>query len=233
MTDIHPRHHAGTPVGGRFAAIERRTADFAALDMSGAHDGIQRDLELHDNGPYAPLNVHLVMPGESYGRTGAIVNNDNEPLIEFYDARYPHTDHGQFVSSYTMRSLSENPPLIGLRLDGGIPDWTATAPNVHAAVQLAKRAMAVRAPDPDGDLDRDAQADKVKALVADYKVENDEAQRKLSELQGLIDDPLASNGRPAIREARIASRDELKRVVAARKAAQLDELMNILGTKDS
>lgn len=47
---------------------------------------------------------------------------ENQPLVEFYDRRYPHTPDGQFVSRYYESTLLERMDL-GLNLDGGIPDW--------------------------------------------------------------------------------------------------------------
>jgi hypothetical protein len=74
-----------------------------------------------------PMNVRMVRVGENYGRDNCLVHEDSlklGPMVEFYDARYPHTEHGQFVSRYYAQTLFDyHKPDTGLMLDGGIPDW--------------------------------------------------------------------------------------------------------------
>ena len=53
------------------------------------------------------------------------------PIVEFYDARFPHTEFGQFVSSYYIETLLtdhfgpaiDSEECSGLTLDAGIPAW--------------------------------------------------------------------------------------------------------------
>lgn len=97
-----------------------------------------------DNYPYAPLAARLVMPGDSYGATGSLTHDSDDPLVEFYDARYPHTPYGQFVSRYYLSTLADrkNDPRsqnAGLDLDGGIGDWTATATTTNNATEWAQQ----------------------------------------------------------------------------------------------
>ena len=73
------------------------------------------------------FNVRLVNDGEKYGRDLCLTHNEQDPLIEFYDARYPHTPLGQFVSRYYARTILETTPERGLSLDGGIPEWSVTS----------------------------------------------------------------------------------------------------------
>lgn len=87
------------------------------------------DLALTDNDTFAPLNVRMVFPGDKYGRDDVLTHNGDEPLVEFYDARYPFTEHGQFVSRYYLSTLKEGPAR-GLNLDGGIPAWSVTPENM-------------------------------------------------------------------------------------------------------
>lgn len=54
-----------------------------------------------------------------------VVHQDN-PLVEFYDSRYPHTEFGQFVSCYYVSTILESDDR-GLCLDGGVPDWSISA----------------------------------------------------------------------------------------------------------
>lgn len=71
-----------------------------------------------------PFNIRLIKEGDKYGLNDCLTHDDSGTMIEFYDARYPHTEHGQFVSRYYLRTLSEHPVTCGLDLDGSIPAWT-------------------------------------------------------------------------------------------------------------
>lgn len=72
------------------------------------------------------FNVRYVRKGEQLGprnKSGKTIGPAAEPVVEFYDSRYPHTKRGQFVSSYYARTLNEAPWGEGLILDTGSPDW--------------------------------------------------------------------------------------------------------------
>lgn len=69
------------------------------------------------------FNVRLVHQGDKYGLNNCLTHEQKEPLVEFYDTRYPHTEFGQFVTRYNMSTLLERTAHVGLDLDGGIPDW--------------------------------------------------------------------------------------------------------------
>jgi len=72
------------------------------------------------------FNVRIVNNGQSYGRTGSLVHDRDDPLVEFYDSRYPHTEFGQFVSRYYASTLLDG-STGGLCLDGGNADsWTVS-----------------------------------------------------------------------------------------------------------
>lgn len=73
------------------------------------------------------FNVRLVQQGDKYGLNNCLTHEQKEPLVEFYDTRYPHTEFGQFVSRYNMSTLLERTANVGLNLDGGIPDWSIDA----------------------------------------------------------------------------------------------------------
>lgn len=76
------------------------------------------------------FNVRAVRRGEMYGRNNCIEHCENIPLVEFYDARFPHSDLGQFVTRYyqdTLLAVEGG----GLSLDGGIPAWTLTEANMR------------------------------------------------------------------------------------------------------
>jgi len=78
------------------------------------------------------FNLRVVLIGDSYGLNDCLIHDDSEyqlgNLVEFYDARYPHTQHGQFISRYYVNTLLERDQLYGLCLDGGIPDWAIDQP---------------------------------------------------------------------------------------------------------
>ena len=78
------------------------------------------------------FNVRVVNYGDKYGRDFCLTHDQQKPLVEFYDSRYPHTEFGQFVSRYYVETIlgedkwgrAEG----GLCLDGGNADsWTVSA----------------------------------------------------------------------------------------------------------
>lgn len=89
------------------------------------------------------FNVRLVRKGQTYGRDLCLTHDKDDPLVEFYDARYVFAgeagaEFGQFVSRYyltTLRKSREPRCQHGLCLEGGVPDWTVDAEamqTVHA-----------------------------------------------------------------------------------------------------
>lgn len=78
------------------------------------------------------FTVRIVRNGEKYGLDFCLTYDSqvNDPLVEFYDARYPHTEYGQFVSRYYASTLSER-DTGGLCLDGGVPEWSVTEADMH------------------------------------------------------------------------------------------------------
>ncbi len=79
--------------------------------------------------------VRFVFLGDTYGRDLCLTHKSVDPLVEFYDTRYPHTqdengeDLGQFVSRYYLTTLrasrySDNQ---GINLDGGVAEWAISA----------------------------------------------------------------------------------------------------------
>ena len=81
-------------------------------------------LNIESNG--IPFVVRLVCKGDNYGRDNGLTHTEDKPLVEFYDARYPHTQFGQFISRYYAETLTRHygPGSIDL---GGSPDWTIDA----------------------------------------------------------------------------------------------------------
>jgi hypothetical protein len=81
------------------------------------------------------FNVRIVRNGDRYGRNMCLEHAGLEPLVEFYDARYPHTAYGQFVSRYYMSTLLEADWRgKALSLDGGIPEWTVSADDMTKVI---------------------------------------------------------------------------------------------------
>lgn len=67
--------------------------------------------------------VKVIEPGEQYGWKNSLLNDGTEPLIEFYDARYSHSDLGQFVSRYELSTLLAHSDG-GLCLNSDSQSWT-------------------------------------------------------------------------------------------------------------
>lgn len=92
-----------------------------------------------------PWNVRLVRQGGRYGRQDCLTHRDDEPLVEFYDARQDATKfgpRGQFVSRYNATTILCFAAGRGLALDFGVPAWTVT-PEEMAQVQTWVRTQAV------------------------------------------------------------------------------------------
>jgi hypothetical protein len=86
------------------------------------------------------FNVRLVRRGERYGRNLCLVHDKDDPLVEFYDARYPHTEIGQFITRYYRSTLMKPPHDRGLCLDGGVPDWRINATAFEAVLHSLEEA---------------------------------------------------------------------------------------------
>ena len=75
----------------------------------------------HDTRSHIVWAVRIVEQGDKYGFNDGLVYDGYEPLVEFFDTRYEHTDLGQFVSRYYLYTLIGGDG--GLNLDGGVEDW--------------------------------------------------------------------------------------------------------------
>jgi hypothetical protein len=88
-----------------------------------------------------PFSVRMVFRGQHYGTHMQLSHDEDEPLVEFYDASsVPNHGLGQFVSRYHLNTLIENhhPQSHGLDLDGGVPDWKITAENMKEVLEWAE-----------------------------------------------------------------------------------------------
>jgi len=77
------------------------------------------------------FNVRIVRAGDRYGRDFCLTHDkEDQPLVEFYDNRHPHTEFGQFVSRYYVSTILGTDRYGrgegGLMLDGGVPSWTVS-----------------------------------------------------------------------------------------------------------
>lgn len=85
-----------------------------------------------------PFNVRVIQTGDAYGRNNELVYEGDDPMVEFFDARYNFDktpdgeDLGQFVSRYYLSTLegkdefSTISPIhdgTGIDLQGGVDDW--------------------------------------------------------------------------------------------------------------
>lgn len=94
-----------------------------------------------------PFLAVRIEPGEPYGNIVRRFPDDSqaaysrrliakEPMIEFYDRRYPHTELGQFVTRYYVETLAhpdaaEFYESVGLVLDGGALSWQVSPANLR------------------------------------------------------------------------------------------------------
>lgn len=76
-----------------------------------------------------PFRAVRLAAGEHGNYPAAVAT---EPVVEFYDRRYPHTEDGQFTGArYYVATImgrdAYGSGAGGLSLDGGSPDWTVDA----------------------------------------------------------------------------------------------------------
>lgn len=91
------------------------------------------------------FTVRLVCTGGKYGARNCLTHDKAEPLVEFYDDRYPMSqdpngEHlGQFVSRYYAETLLEARTSGGLCLDGGNAEvWTLDAVTMRLVRDLIR-----------------------------------------------------------------------------------------------
>lgn len=78
------------------------------------------------------FNVRLLEQGEAWGADDKLRYEEEEPAIEFYDARYPHTILGQFITRYNIRSIAEHRGELLLYAD--VKAWRITRANIEEIV---------------------------------------------------------------------------------------------------
>lgn len=72
-----------------------------------------------------PYLIRRVEKGETFGLDFCLTHDQEDPFIEFYDARHRHGPFGQFVSRYYLSTLKESSHshYLGINLHGGEDDW--------------------------------------------------------------------------------------------------------------
>lgn len=70
-----------------------------------------------------PFRTVIIEQGDKYGLNNVLTNNNRDPIIQFFDRRFNHSENGQFISSYYMHTLLNHNPNNGLCLQGGVLDW--------------------------------------------------------------------------------------------------------------
>jgi hypothetical protein len=77
------------------------------------------------------FNVRILNSGDRYGLNNCLTHDKDEPMVEFYDSRYPHCEYGQFVTRYYVSTIlgtdGWGQGTGGLILHGGVPAWTVNA----------------------------------------------------------------------------------------------------------
>lgn len=82
-------------------------------------------LEIDDNGDYAPMVARYIPTGGAYGAGGTLTAD--QPMVEFYDTRHPHTEYGQFVARYNVATFVEgSDTFVPMALHAGVGGWALT-----------------------------------------------------------------------------------------------------------
>lgn len=105
-----------------------------------------------------PFRVRVVMRGDKYGLNDCKIYDQDEPMVEFYDAFYAGSDQfglmGQFVSRYGIGELDGTSKYSrgrlgdegvgGIDLDGGVGEWFLDAAPAGAALRWAEDRIKAR-----------------------------------------------------------------------------------------
>jgi len=89
------------------------------------------------------FNVRLVSKGGAYGLNNCLTHTEDDPIVEFYDAKHAGNGFGplgQFVSRYYRGTLLESDGARALSLQGYIPAWTIPADQMRLVFAALKSA---------------------------------------------------------------------------------------------
>jgi hypothetical protein len=87
------------------------------------------------------FNVRIVHKGGAYGLQDCLTHDQDDPLVEFYDAKWAGVKfgpRGQFVSRYYAGTLLESDHPDGLALDGAISEWAASPQDMQQVIEFIK-----------------------------------------------------------------------------------------------
>lgn len=84
------------------------------------------------------FNIRIVNQGDRYGLNNCLTHTGAEPMVEFYDTRYSHTEHGQFVSRYWASTIVDHDMNYGLALDLSVPGWTIHKEDMRQVVEFVR-----------------------------------------------------------------------------------------------
>ncbi len=96
-----------------------------------------------------PFTARLVAKGEKYGRHMCLIHDKDDPLVEFYDARYMRerapdgTMLGKLISRYYLSTLTSEwftQHGQGMCLHAGVDDWHIDAQCKNSVIDWATRA---------------------------------------------------------------------------------------------
>lgn len=91
---------------------------------------------LHFTSHNIPFVANILEQGDNLGLKNNLIHEHIEPVIQFFDARYPHNPLGQLVSSYFLSDLTKGTAKnSGLNLYGGEPDWYITQKDMKDVCQ--------------------------------------------------------------------------------------------------
>lgn len=82
------------------------------------------------------FTVRRVGKGERYGRDDYMIHDEEMPLIEIYDTRYPQTEHGLLVRRLYMNSIFEQSKKGGIDLHSGEADLRINQDTIQKALVL-------------------------------------------------------------------------------------------------
>jgi hypothetical protein len=104
---------------------QRVTSTYHTVVAKPAPESSDKNIKRFKNDKGVEFAVRIVDPGEKYGRGFGLTNNEDDPLVEFYDTDYDFDVYGQFVSRYSMSTLLSH--RAGLDLLGHEPKWKIDA----------------------------------------------------------------------------------------------------------
>lgn len=75
------------------------------------------------SGVSVPFKVKLIFKGDTYGLKDVYCHDNDMPIVEFYDARYNDTIHGQLIDRYYLKAVMDLPDGQGLNFYKGVEEW--------------------------------------------------------------------------------------------------------------